>query len=310
MPIPYSRLRDTIAAFHHRPANVFYYNGVDLLLQAVNNAKNFAQRALDFELARKFGQINGVSLRDGALIDEILEFGTGNTFIPKSLKRAFLDDGGGGQFPIGFMSRDAYVARYKREVTNFLEVQPPSTTVTPSSMMPTVVQVGNRIFLTPLAKNAPPTATLYFDAIQWLEDFTFTPIGRVVTSVGAFLLIDTQGNFIANGVRIGDLVVNGVSGATAQVTAVNASTTLTLNADIMQAGQSYQIYVTNQTQTNFLMDFCFDFLQFYSIHELNFYLKEDERVKISDDKLDKAWNNVIRWNETIIGNTVDDNDLN
>lgn len=67
--------------------------------------------------------------------------------------------------------------------------------------------------------------------------------------------------------------------------------------------------MVNNSDTNFLLDYCFDFLMYRSIYELNFFLKEDQRVGISSALLDDVWKNVINWNKTIVGNTVDDNTL-
>jgi hypothetical protein len=84
---------------------------------------------------------------------------------------------------------------------------------------------------------------------------------------------------------------------------------LTLSADIITSGQAYSIAYVDATQTNFLLDYCFDFMMFRSIYELNFYLKEDSRVELSDKLMENIWDNVQKWNATIIGNTVSDNNL-
>jgi hypothetical protein len=60
-----------------------------------------------------------------------------------------------------------------------------------------------------------------------------------------------------------------------------------------------------QTHQQFLLDYCYDILLYRAITELNFFLKEDERVTISKDQWNLAWNNVVQWNATIFGNTTD-----
>lgn len=60
-----------------------------------------------------------------------------------------------------------------------------------------------------------------------------------------------------------------------------------------------------QSHQQFLLDYCFDILLYRSIMELNFFLKEDERVNVSNAQWTTAWNNVINWNATIFGNTTD-----
>jgi hypothetical protein len=47
-----------------------------------------------------------------------------------------------------------------------------------------------------------------------------------------------------------------------------------------------------------------------SIFELNFFLKEDERVAISDSMLQLTWQNVVAWNETVVRNSTTDAKLN
>lgn len=60
--------------------------------------------------------------------------------------------------------------------------------------------------------------------------------------------------------------------------------------------------------TSFLLDYCFDLLQYRSILELNFFLKEDQRIPVSAQLLESLWESVKRWNNTLIYNsTVDVN---
>lgn len=308
--VTYSKLRDSVAGYLHRTPETFYFNGQDLLLTAINNAKNFAQRAVDFELAKVFGQLNNVSPVNGANIRTIVYFGTGTTFLVKSLKRAFLlDSTSANQLPIDFISREAYVQRLRRQTENAYIVNQTMIVNIPQISVASM-QVGQTIYVVP-ATVANPSISLFFDAVEWLPDFTPVPITSTNTSVSVSNLADTAGGFIAAGVRIGDLVTNNGDGTSAVVTSVNSATSLGLNADIfLTTPRSYTIYTVPQTQTNFLLDYCFDYMLFRSIWELNYFLKEDARVQLSDVMMKEIWDNVIKWNNTIIANSTDDNDLN
>jgi hypothetical protein len=310
MAVTYSKLRDSVAGYMHRTPETFYFNGQDLLLQAINNAKNFAQRAVDFELSRTFGQLNGVSPTTGANISSMVYFGTNKTFIVKSLKRAFLgsDAIGTNIFPIDFISRESYVQRLRRQTENALVVGNTQIINTPQ-MSVSSIQVGQTIYIVP-GNIAAPFISIYFDALEWLPDFTTSPISGIANA-NSFSLVDGTVNFISLGVRVGDLVINTSDGTQAVVSSINSATSLGLNADIfVSASRSYSVYVVSPNQTNFLLDFCFDYMTFRAIWELNYFLKEDARVPLSDTMMKEIWDNVIKWNSTIIANSTDDNDLN
>lgn len=315
MPTTYRQLRDGIAAYMHRQADVFLMNGQDMLLRAVNNAKNYAQREVDFEFAKKFAFMNDVSVVNGASFESgMLEFGTGNVILVKSIRRAFLQDSNSsGQIPVAFISRDSYVDRLKRRYEDSLgslrEVTASAGFYTTFPL--SVVQVGFTVYVTPANDTTFGGATtkLYFDVFRWLPDFTYTEVAGTVTSTSSFNLVDTGKNFVSLGVRIGDVVTNTTDGTTATVVGVTSATTLALSADIMVSGETYNVAVVDPNQTNFLLDYCFDYMLFRSIWELNFYLKEDQRVQLSDKLMHDIWQNVREWNATIIGNNCDDANL-
>lgn len=314
MPTTYANLRDAVAAYMHRPADIFLVAGQDMMLRAVNNAKNFAQRAVDFEQSRVFAQLDSVSLTDGADLANCKLFGTATAVTVKTLRQAFLSTGTAGQqYPIDILGRDAYVTRVKRrfeEVSSQQEAR--SLAGVNTAMLPQgVIQYGNIVYLVPadssvLGGSAP---TVYFDAIKWLPDFGQTTLTGSATSTTAGKLVASAGNFIVNLVRIGDVVTNTTDGTSALVTGVTSATTLELSADIFISGEAYSIGVTAATETNFLLDYCFDFMLFRTIFELNFFLKEDQRVPISAELLASIWENVIKWNATVVGNVVVDNSL-
>lgn len=296
-----------MAAYMHRDAAVFNYAGQDMLLTAANNAKNYAQRVIDFEYSRLFAQLPSVHPTNGANLSGLQLFNTSTAVVAKSLEQAFLStDSGASQMPVDFMSRDAYVNRVRRRLgenpTNSSSTSMPSTVTG-------IVQTGQVIYIVPGSQNGQ-SQTVYFDIIQWLPDFTTTALTGTTTSTSSGNLVDAGKTFITTNIRIGDVVTNTTTGASAVVTGVTSQTVLALSADIFTTGQTYSIAYVDATQTNFLLDYCFDYMLFRTIYELNFFLKEDSRVALSDTFMQALWENMKMWNITIIGNSVGDNDLN
>jgi|ERR1043165_862082 hypothetical protein len=66
---------------------------------------------------------------------------------------------------------------------------------------------------------------------------------------------------------------------------------------------------TDVDQTDFLLDFAFDWLMYRAIYELNFFLKEDERVSLSTKLIGDAWNAVVKWNQELVEANTDDANL-
>jgi hypothetical protein len=67
-------------------------------------------------------------------------------------------------------------------------------------------------------------------------------------------------------------------------------------------------FVTDN-DSNFLLTYCFDFMMFRSIYELNFLLKEDQRFEISMSILASVWESVKDWNSKSVGNAVSNTNL-
>ena len=63
------------------------------------------------------------------------------------------------------------------------------------------------------------------------------------------------------------------------------------------------------TENDFVLDNCFDWMMFYCISQLNFYLKEDERVSLSATMLKDTWDSLVTWNNELIKSATDDVDL-
>ena len=67
-------------------------------------------------------------------------------------------------------------------------------------------------------------------------------------------------------------------------------------------------YVTG-SEDDFLLEFGLDWMLFYSIHQLNFYLKEDERVMVSSDVRRDTWDSLVKWNSELTMSSTDDTKL-
>lgn len=65
------------------------------------------------------------------------------------------------------------------------------------------------------------------------------------------------------------------------------------------------VYVTGQ-ETDFLLDFAFDWLMYRAIQELNFFVKEDERVQLSATMVKEAWDALVLYNNELTQSMADD----
>lgn len=87
--------------------------------------------------------------------------------------------------------------------------------------------------------------------------------------------------------------------------AYNGVTTVTVALDVIRWQDDYSL----DADTDFILEHCEDWLLFRSIFELNFFLKEDERVPVSASALKEAWESVVKWDTQIINASVDDANL-
>lgn len=60
------------------------------------------------------------------------------------------------------------------------------------------------------------------------------------------------------------------------------------------------------TDEDFLLTYCEEFMLFRSVLQLNFLVKEDQRVPISTKAVQDAWEGVLRWDNGQISGTNDD----
>lgn len=58
--------------------------------------------------------------------------------------------------------------------------------------------------------------------------------------------------------------------------------------------------------TDFFLEYCEDFMLLRSLVELNFFLKEDQRVPISAQAMEDSWKSVLAWDTSLVSGTSDD----
>ena len=155
----------------------FVINSQDLLLQAINNAKRWAQSQHDFELCRQSVQVT-VSATTGALLSTATEVEATSLVPIKKIEAAYLTYTN-GQRPVGFVSKKFQTSDLRRKYEN-LPYDPTHETnltagssVTGVTTMPYIVQHGPRIFLYPDTSNVftSGSTTVYLDVVRWLADY-------------------------------------------------------------------------------------------------------------------------------------------
>src|SRR6267143_3863619 len=116
MPATANDLMTATASFMGRERSTFIRNGFDVLLQACNNARLYAERMIDFELSRVSVEVPNVSLTDGASLDAAVLISDHSTQVNvKKIKKAFVAFvGNTNTFPVAFYSRDKWLRRVQR----------------------------------------------------------------------------------------------------------------------------------------------------------------------------------------------------
>jgi len=279
---------------------------------------------VDFELSRVMIDVPNVSLSTGGSLDDALLHDDGVTPINvKKIIKAFVTFAGEtNTFPIAFYSRNSWLRRVQR---NWERIRPidPAIFFSPANkniewwtqeyfgivQQFAAIQMARRVYLVPADEKAvgAQTITMYFDVYQWLPPYGQEPVIGVASSTVVGKLVNTVGDFVNQDVKIGMVVSNTTTGASATITAIENGTTLDLNANIFASGDGYSILTADEQ--DFLLESCFDWLLYRSVYELNWFLKEDERVNVSRDLMGDAWNAMRAWNENLISQGTDDTDL-
>ena len=61
--------------------------------------------------------------------------------------------------------------------------------------------------------------------------------------------------------------------------------------------------LVKEQDTNFLLDYGFDYIMYRSIVELNFFIKEDERFQVNTSMVSDTWNSLLSWDASLISPT-------
>jgi hypothetical protein len=203
-----------------------------LLRVAVNNAKQYAQRTIDFKWLEDSVYID--CNPSGDVLSGMKLEDTGASVQIKRITKAFkLIENQTAKTPIKYVSQQALSRDLERRI-DLGQLPQPNTRFGVETYEYAVHQ-GKRIWLYP-----KPTVTpyrLYFDAIVWLPDYS------------------------------------------------------------------------NDHATDFLLDYCRDFLLYRSMLELNFLIKEDERFEVSQTLYNDSWNSMLNWNNSLITPTDTELDL-
>ena len=235
-------LKKTIAAFTRRSQASYQGENGDSLMVAINHAKDFAQRGVDFERAFEEVQVTVADVNVGGNLKDakrVRDLNLGVTV--KTLRKAFLQTQTTEVFvPVEMISRQAYVDSLQRVTTtsSFSLQDRESDQLALSQVRPLaiVLKGDDRFDVTPndvAILGSVAGLAVRFDCVEWLPDFV------------------------------------------------------------------------SDNDSSFLLTYCYDFMMFRSIWELNFLLKEDQRFSISSTVLENTWQSVLEWNSKIVGNAVD-----
>jgi len=235
-----AEFRSCVAAYMQRDETTFTYGGTNLLTQAANMARRWAERKRNFEMSKCTAQITSVHYTNGALLSAMVLKGTATSVAAKTLNKAFLPfTDGSGEFPIDIITREKHVERIERHYEQYITRNPRETA--PSTMVAyfAVVRHGDYVYICPADSTAlgGETLTVYFDIVRWLPDYS------------------------ANG------------------------------------------------DTDFLLTYCSDFMLVQTVYMLNFMIKEDQRIPISNNLRADMWQSVVEWDSSMIMNSAEDASL-
>ncbi len=104
-----------------------------------------------------------------------------------------------------------------------------------------------------------------------------------------------------NVVRLGDLLYV----APGDASSLGGGTTVVVTFDITKWLDDY----SDDADTDFFLDECRDWLLLRTMWQLNFFLKEDVRVPVSQHLLNSAWHAVIAWDSNLVFDSAEDADL-
>lgn len=129
------------------------------------------------------------------------------------------------------------------------------------------------------------------------RDDYLAKIGRRSTNMTSLTTSDFQSPSIPYGIfRLADKIYLVPNGGFA-----SGTTSVTVYMDVFKWMDPY----VNGNETDFLLDYCFDYMTFRVMAELNFFLKEDQRVQLQAGVVKDAWESLKAWNALIVEQSDD-----
>lgn len=270
-----SEFSQYVADFMNRDVALFDVastSRVDKVRQAANNAKLLAQRRIDFELAKGYGQLT-ISSTGGSL-SSVYDIGGITPCRFKTIKRAFVQSGT-DWVETRVISLESFLTKVQNEETEGQSY---------------LVRSGDLLELFP-TPTTPVVVRLW--GFKFLREYGAILTG-VVTTTATGALKASAGNFVSLGAAAGNLAKNTTTGVNGLVTGVTSATELAVPGVLFTATNAYEI--SSGVQSDFFLTDCVDWMLYSCVQELNTYLKEDQRMVISKSLLDTAWQSVLGWN--------------
>jgi len=219
-------VKKTVAAYLSRPTSVFVVDGVDLLSNAVNLARQHAEKLIDFEFSKARAKLPSVSVSTGALFTSIVTL-DGSPIRTKGIERAWTTDATlSRKYPLEILSSNAWEARLARK---FDQTDPRLDAPSHVIASPTLILHGDRLYVEPSTLfGTGTTIDLRLHVVKWLPDYV-------------------------------------------------------ADAD-----------------TDFILDVGAEWVIYRSIQQLNFHLKEDQRLELQAQVVNDAWEALRRWNTSVV----------
>jgi hypothetical protein len=102
-------------------------------------------------------------------------------------------------------------------------------------------------------------------------------------------------------VRIGDVLYLTPNDATR----LNNADPITVRFDIYQWLPDYTV----AADTDFLIQHCWNWMLLRSVYQLNFFLKDDLRIPLSDKVMEREWQTIVAWDSNLVVANSTDADL-
>ena len=277
--------KEAVASFVGRPPSYFQYNedgsaGPDKLLIAINNAKMFLQRQVDFEYARTAVDLLCDPVR-GVMFDYGTDILSGERIAIKKIDDVYFKARYRAMRPLRQMSRRAMVAQVRKGMNTDQhdwtravapradEFQAHHALYGVTWRDPVAWQHGRRLYIYPSPGLADWQNFQEWYPQSWLNNYpTIQPCGTlpdgkfppVPLSCDVIELLPPYGN------------IDG------------------------PVDKNRNVVWTH----DFILDFCYDYMLFRSLSELNVFLKDTEQVTLSQSKMSEALQNIREWNADLI----------